>query len=207
MSAFFAKSHYFLAKIVPLLKAIVWKQFVLFSDFVRKKVTVNENVSFTDYAPGIRFLDSSKLAINWRNDNDVTICWHDVIVKFWRCFVSLIKFSYWSKFHVNIITGSRAMTVYFYKGLTRNMEIGNTPAWVLPNIWRLRRDRDTNFGTDVSNEKLLDAAKCQGDSFYGLWVIKRKPIGVEKLPSSPKLPSTTPRFWLSLYYLSIIVVV
>ena len=48
------------------------------------------------------------------------------------------------------------------------MEIGNTPAGVLPNIWRLRRDRDTNFGTDVSNEKLLDAAKCQGDSFYGL---------------------------------------
>ena len=31
---------------------------------------------------------------------------YDVIVKcFWRCFVSLVKFSCWSKFHVNIITG------------------------------------------------------------------------------------------------------
>ena len=25
---------------------------------------------------------------------------------FWRCLVSLVKFSYWSKFHVNIIAGS-----------------------------------------------------------------------------------------------------
>ena len=44
-----------------------------------------------------------------------------------RCFASLVKFSYWSKFHLNIITGSGVMTIYFYKGLTRNPEIGNTP--------------------------------------------------------------------------------
>ena len=37
------------------------------------------------------------------------------------------KFSYWSKFHINIITGSGIMTILFYKGLTRNPEIGNTP--------------------------------------------------------------------------------
>ena len=42
---------------------------------------------------------------------------------FWRCFVSLVKFSYWSKFHVSIITGSGIMTIFFYKGLTRNPEI------------------------------------------------------------------------------------
>ena len=35
---------------------------------------------------------------------------------FWRWFVYLVKFSYWSKFHVNIITGSRIMTIFFYKG-------------------------------------------------------------------------------------------
>ena len=75
---------------------------------------------------------------------------HDVIViYFWRYFVSLVKFSYWSKFHVNIITGSGIMTVFFYKGLTRIPEIGNTPAWGLPNIWRLGQDRDTEFGTNV----------------------------------------------------------
>ena len=38
------------------------------------------------------------------------------------------------KFH--IITGSGVITIFFYKGLTRNPEIGNTPVWVLPNICR-----------------------------------------------------------------------
>ena len=57
-------------------------------------------------------LDCSKLAKNPKNDNDVTILRHDVIVKlFWHCFVSLVKFSYWSKFHVNIVTGSRIMSI------------------------------------------------------------------------------------------------
>ena len=51
---------------------------------------------------------------------------------FLRCFVFLVKFSYLSKFHVNIITGSEIITIFFYKQLTRNPEIGNTPVWVLP---------------------------------------------------------------------------
>ena len=41
------------------------------------------------------------------------------------------------KFHVNIITSSGVMTIFFSKGLTRNPEIGNTPVCVLPDIWRL----------------------------------------------------------------------
>ena len=86
---------------------------------------------------GIRPPDCSKLAKNPKNDNDVTIFRHDVNVKFfWRCFVSLVKFSYWSKFHVNIITGSGIITIFFCKELARNPEIGNTPVWVLPKIWR-----------------------------------------------------------------------
>ena len=110
--------------------------------------------------PESGFPDCFKLAINWKNDNDITICRYDVIVKFfWCCFVSLVKFSYWSKFHVNIITGSGVMTIFFYKGLIRNPEIGNTPVWVLPNIWILGRVRDTKFGSNVSNEMLLNAAK------------------------------------------------
>ena len=63
---------------------------------------------------------------------------------------------YWSKFHVNIITGSGVMTIYFYKGLTRNPEIGNTLVWVLPNIWKLGQVSDTKLGTQVSNEMLLN---------------------------------------------------
>ena len=69
------------------------------------------------------------------------------------------------------------MTIYFYKELTRNPEIGNTPVWVLPNIWRLERVRNTKFGMDVTNETneiLLNATKCHGYSFYRFWVIKGK---------------------------------
>ena len=91
--------------------------------------------------------------------------------------VYLIKFSYWSKFHVIIMTGSGVMTIFVYKGLTRNLEIRNTHIWVLPNIWRLAWVRDTTFGTDVSNKILLNAAKCQGYGFYRFRVIKEKPKG------------------------------
>ena len=34
----------------------------------------------TNHAPRMQLLDCSKLAINWKNDNDITNCWHDVIV-------------------------------------------------------------------------------------------------------------------------------
>ena len=46
--------------------------------------TVNENVSFTDYASVTRLPVFSKLAINWKNDNDVTISRNDVIVDFFE---------------------------------------------------------------------------------------------------------------------------
>ena len=136
------------------------------------------------------------MAIKWQNDSEVTIFWHDVIVKFfWCCFISLVKFSYLSKFHVDIITGSRVTTISFYKGLTRNPETENTPVWVLPNIWRLDWVMNTKLCTNVSIKILLNAAKCQGCSFYCFWVIKRKPTGGEvKLPPTQirvKIPSSS----------------
>ena len=67
------------------------------------------------------------------------------------------------------------MAIFFYKGLTRNPEIGYTPVWVLCNIWRLGRVRNTKFDTDVSKKMLLNAVKCQGYSFYRFWVNKAKP--------------------------------
>ena len=64
---------------------------------------------------------------------DVKTSRHDVIIGiFWSGFVSLVKSSYWSKFHVNIITGSGIMTIFFCKGLTRNPEIGKI--WLPPLI-------------------------------------------------------------------------
>ena len=51
------------------------------------------------------------------------------------------------------------MTIFVYKELTRNPEIRNTSVWVLLNIRRLERVKDAKFGTNVSNKKLLNAAK------------------------------------------------
>ena len=155
---------------------------VLFSVFVSKKVTFTENITFADSVSGIRPPDCSKLAKNPKNDNDVTIFRHDVNVKFfWRCFVSLVKFSYWSKFHVNIITGSGIMTIFFYKGLTKNPETENTLVWVLLNIWRLERVVNTKFCTNVSYRMLLNASKCLGYNLYRFWVIEGKTAGGSKI--------------------------
>ena len=115
----------------------------------------------------------------------------------WRCFLSLVTFSYWSKFHVNIITGSGIMTILFYKGLTRNPEIGNTPVCVLPNIWRLGRAMDTTFDTKIFDRMLLNAANFQSYNFYRFWVIKQKPTGGVGGKIAPPLPHThTPRLVL-----------
>ena len=59
------------------------------------------------------------------------------------------------------------MTIFFYKGLTRNPEIENTVFWVLPNIWRLGEGKDTKFGTNVSSKRywMLQNAKVNY-SFY-----------------------------------------
>ena len=144
---------------------------------------------------GIRPPDCSKLAKNPKNNNDVTILRYGVIIKiFWHCFVSLVKFSYWSKVHVNIITGSGIMTVFIYKALTRNLEIGNTHVWVFLNIWRLGWVMDIKFGKNVSNRMLQNAAKFQGYRFCHFWVINGTPTGGEaKLPTPPPLLAHLPR--------------
>ena len=79
------------------------------------------------------------------------------------------------------------MATFFYKGLTRNPEIGSTAVWVLPNIWRLGQVSDTKFGTNVSNATLLNAAKYHDYSFYGFWVIKGKPTERYNYPPPPRL--------------------
>ena len=92
-----------------------------------------------------------------------------------------------------LVTGpSFRMTIFFYNGLTRNPEIGNTSVWVLPNIWRLGQVMDTKFGTTVSNKMLLNAAKFQGYSFYRFWDIKGKPTGELGTPPSPPLTPIPP---------------
>ena len=75
-------------------------------------------------------------------------------------------------------TSSLALELWqllFIMGLTRNLEIGNIPIWILSNIWRLGQVRDTKFDMNVSNEKLLSAANCQIYSFYCFLVNKGGP--------------------------------
>ena len=101
---------------------------------------------------------------------------------FWRCFISLVNFSYVSKFHVNIITGSGSMTIFFYNGLTRNPEFGNAPVWVLPNIWRLGRVMDTKFDTKVSNRKFHWMLQNSSVTAFTVFELLRDQLGWVKLP-------------------------
>ena len=101
-------------------------------------------------------------------------------------FVLIVKFSYSSKFHVNIITSSWIMTISFI----RNPEIENTSVWVLPNIWKLGRIRNTKLSKSISNDMLLNTAKFQGYSFYRFWVIKEKPTRGVKFPLNPQSGQT-----------------
>ena len=75
-SAFLAKkSAFFWRKLYLYSKKWCWSclRDFLFSVFARLKVTINDNISFTDYAPKIQLPDCYKLAVNWKNANDVTI--------------------------------------------------------------------------------------------------------------------------------------
>ena len=128
MSAtFFCKKFVFLAKIIPLLKAIVWMLFWRFfiSVFIFCKRLFLKNVSFLNHASGIRLPDGCKLAISkkkrqWRHN--LTKWRPRQTLKMLPCF-SCYFFSYWFKFHVNIMTSFGVV----YKGLIRNPEIGNNP--------------------------------------------------------------------------------
>ena len=111
------------------------------------------------------------LAVNWKNDNHVTTYRNDVIINFFNFLLFFLSSLVTFPSFMSIITGSGVMTISFYKGLTKNLKIGNTPVWVLPNIWRLEQVMNTKFGTNISNKILLNAAKCQVFSFYRFWVI------------------------------------
>ena len=88
---------------------------------------------------------------------------HCVIVRFfWGAMFllsSLVNGLSLMSIYNNVNTGSGVTTIFVYEGFTRNPEMGNILVWVLPNIWRLGRVRDTKFDTNDSNEKLLEAVK------------------------------------------------
>ena len=63
--------------------------------------------------------------INWKIDNEITTFHIGVIVKFFDGVLFLLSSLVTDpSFHVN---SAGVMKIFFYKGLTRNPEIGNTP--------------------------------------------------------------------------------
>ena len=88
---------------------------------------------------GIRLPNCSKSEKRqWRHNLPIwRFAYTTLSIIFDVVFVSFVNFSYWYKFHRNIVIGFGVMTIYFYKGLTRNPNIGNTPIWVLPNEGKL----------------------------------------------------------------------
>ena len=76
-------------------------------------------------------------------------------------------------------------TIFVYKRLARNLEIGNTLVLVSSNFWRLGQVRDTKWGSNISDIKLLSASKCQVYNFYRFGVMKGKSIGGKNTLSHP----------------------
>ena len=137
---------------------------ILLSVFVRQKVIVTWNVSFIDRASDIKLPDACQLAINWKKDSGFTICQHNIVRFFWRCHGVLVKFNFWSKFHVNIITGSAQE---IWKSEIPSSEFcpisGDLDKLVILNLARMYLII------------FLNTSKCQDYSFYRWWVIKEKP--------------------------------
>ena len=139
-------------------------------------MTVNENVSFTYCTFTIRLLDCSRLAINWKTDNDITISQHYVGVSFFDVGLFLL----WS-----LVTGPSFMSISsLFLELRqfslardwpelRKSEIPPSEFHQIYGDWgKLIIPR---FSTNFSKEMLLNVVKRQDYSFYPVWVIKGKP--------------------------------
>ena len=136
-----------------------WKRWSIWSDYDSAKKLFNRVIIYPLYlSPASGWLKIGHKSEKWQWRHNLLTWRHCQFFK--HCFVFLVKFSYWCKFHVNIITGSGQFSF-----------IGDCPIsgdWgelEIPNLAR------------ISNEMLLNAAKCQGHSFYRVWVIKGKPTG------------------------------
>ena len=69
------------------------------------------HVRIINHAGGIWLLDCTKSATYRENSSDAIICWH-VILEFFLCRrIPFSKFSWWSKFHFDIIIGFGVMTI------------------------------------------------------------------------------------------------
>ena len=124
---------------------------------------------------GIRLLYCSKLAINWKNDNNVRT-FPKFITFFWPCSVSFVKFSYWSK------SGSW-LVLEFWQFLfirdwpeIRKSEIPQSEFCPISGNWG--NLEIPNFGVNISSKMLLNVSKCQDYNFYHFGVFKENQLVV-----------------------------
>ena len=109
---------------------------------------------------------------------------------FLHCRVSILRFSYWSKFHVNIITGSRVFQISFIKDWSeiRKSEISRS------EFYPISGDGGELGKPDSAQMSLMKChwmlQKCQGYSFYHFWAIKEKSTG-DKTTHPPTLVLNT----------------
>ena len=128
-------------------------------------------------------MDCPKLTINRKNNNDVTICWYNVIFNSFYVVLFLLS---------SLVTSSGDMIILFYKGLTRNPEIGNTFAWVLPSIYRLGRVSPMKFYWMLQNAKATAFTVPEdggggGNISGGNLPRSKKLLIIQEMLSSPKI--------------------
>ena len=123
------------------------------------------------------------------NDNDVTVFRHDVIIKFfWHCFVSLVKFSYWSKIHVNISTGSGIITISFYKGSPeiRTWEIPTSEFCSICGDWEELCIPNLAWLSLIECYWMLQNSKVTAFTIFEL--LKENQLGGKITPPTPPTP-------------------
>ena len=125
---------------------------------------------FIDYASRTQLPDCSKLAKNWKNENDVTVCRLDVVVKFsLHCCVTFVKFSDCSKFHVNMVTSSGVITIFIYKGDWPDFWKSETPPSEFCSISG-DLDRD-EFHTNVKSYWMQQNARVTAFTVFSIWCV------------------------------------
>ena len=112
---------------------------------------------------------------------------------FWRYRVSFVKFSYWSKFHVNVITGSTVITTFPFEEMTRTKKSKIPPSEFSPISRDCGKLRIPNL-TQMSLMKcswILQNVRVAAFTLSGL--LRDNQLEIKLLaPSPPPLPTPSP---------------
>ena len=68
-------------------------------------------------------------------------------------------------------------------------KLRKSPVWNLPNVWELRRVKDTKFGMNLSNDSyfMLQSQKVTIFTVFELFAKKQQGEGAVKFPPPPPL--------------------